>query len=90
MQCAQAAVRTKGSIFQATFNKMLVPKGYKKAAWAIAHKLSRVIWKILKDGVDYVEYGPSRDAKSVKQRVNRLVRELRTLGFTVEKSAVVQ
>ena len=84
MQCAQAAVRTKGSIFQATFNKLLVPKGYKKAVWAIAHKLSRVIWKILKAGVDYVEYGPSRNAKSAKQRINKLVRELRTLGFTVE------
>jgi transposase len=84
MQCAQAAVRTKGSIFQATFNKLLAPKGYKKAVWAIAHKLSRVIWKILKDGVDYVEHGPNRDATSAKHRVNRMVRELRTLGFNVE------
>jgi transposase len=86
MQCAQAAVRTKGSIFQATFNRLLVPKGYKKAVWAIAHKLSRVIWKILKDGVDYVERGPSRDAASAKHRINRMVRELRTLGFNVEKA----
>jgi hypothetical protein len=29
--------------------------GYNKAIWAIAHRLCRLIWKVLHDGVHYVQ-----------------------------------
>jgi hypothetical protein len=30
---------------------------YNKAIWAIAHRLCRLIWKVLREGVRYVEDG---------------------------------
>jgi hypothetical protein len=33
--------------------------GYGKAVWAIAHGLCRFIWKLLHEGVHYVESGPA-------------------------------
>jgi transposase len=88
MQAAMAAVKTKGSIFQAKFRQLLPSKGYKQAAWAIAHKLSRVLWKLLHDGVDYIELGPSRNEKAAERRINRMCGELRRLGFTIQKAAI--
>ena len=83
MQAAMAAVKTKGSIFEVKFRQLL-PKGYKQAAWAIAHKLSRVIWKLLHDGVDYIELGPSRNEKAKQGRIKRMCKELRRLGYAIQ------
>jgi len=85
MQAAMAAVKTKGSIFEVKFRQLL-PKGYKQAAWAIAHKLSRVIWKILHEAVDYIELGPSRNLKAANDRIRRMCKELTRLGFKVQNS----
>jgi hypothetical protein len=50
-QVANAAVNAKGSVFQ-TFYRKLVPRlGHNKAIWAVAHRLCRLIWKILHQGV---------------------------------------
>lgn len=45
-QAAQAAVKTKDSHFQIVFRRWLPRLGYNAAIWAIAHKLSRLAWKI--------------------------------------------
>ena len=37
-QAAQSAVKTKGSIFEVTFQRLLPRLGYKQAIWAIAHR----------------------------------------------------
>jgi hypothetical protein len=58
--------------------------GYKKAIWAIAHRLSRLIWKVLHDGVRYIEQGFESNPKALKERRRRLVAELRRLGYQVE------
>ncbi len=62
-EAAQAAVKAKGSHFQAVFRRLLPRLGYKQALWAIAHRLCRLVWKILHDGVRYVEQGAYRDPK---------------------------
>ena len=41
-------------------------------------------WKILPDGVRYVEPGAYRDPKASKQRARTLIRALRKLGYNVE------
>ena len=82
-QAAHAAVRKKGSHFQAVFRRLLPRLGYKSAIWAIAHRLCRVIWKILHEGVQYIEQGSEPDPKARKHRARSLARALRKLGYNV-------
>jgi transposase len=86
-QAANAAVKTKGSIFQSLYRRLVPRLGHSKAIWAIAHRLCRLAWKILHAGVEYIEYGLTRDAKALRRRTARLVLELRSLGYQVTPPA---
>jgi transposase len=81
-QCAWAAVQVKGSIFEQKFRTLLPRLGAKPAIWAIAHRLLRVIWKVLHDKVSYLERG-LLDLQALERRRKRYVRQLRKLGFAV-------
>jgi transposase len=83
-QAAQSAVKVKGSIFELTFSRLLPRLGYQQAIWAIAHRLCRVLWVILHEGVRYEERGPTVSAKSKRTRAARMIRELKKLGYRVE------
>jgi len=89
-QVAHAAVKTKGSIFQALYRRFVPRLGHQKAIWAIAHRLCRLAWKILHQGVRYIEYGNRPNAKAVKARMSKMIRELRLLGYQVEIKALPQ
>jgi len=82
-QVAHAAARKKGGYFQAVFRRQLPRLGYKSAIWAIAHRLCRVVWKILHDGVRFIEQGTECDPKLQKHRARTLARALRKLGYNV-------
>lgn len=81
-QAAQAAVRTKNSFFEQKFRRLLPKLGYAKAVWAIARHMSVVIWKILHEGAEYIEYGGTTTPQAAKRRLQRLKKELRTLGYS--------
>jgi transposase len=83
-QAAQAAVKKKGSHFQAEFRRLLPKLGYNGAIWAVAHRLCRLVWKILHEQVEYVEHGTELSPKAKRRRVRTLVRTLRKLGFEVD------
>jgi transposase len=87
-QAAQSAVKVKGSIFELTFHRLLPRLGYKQAIWAIAHRLCRLLWLILHQGVRYEERGPAVSAKSKRTRAARMIRELRNLGYRIEGGPV--
>ena len=83
-QVAWAAVRTKGSYFQLRFERWVVRLGANQAAWAIAHKVLKLIWKVLKQGVHYQERGTlPQDPKAVKRLRLRHTAALRKPGYTV-------
>ena len=82
-QAAQAAVRKKGSHFQAVFRRLLPRLGYRGAIWAIAHRLGRLLWKILHDGVTYVEQSTETTPQAKKRRAQKLAQALRKLGYQV-------
>lgn len=82
-QAAHAAVRKKGSYFQAVFRRLLPRLGYKSAIWAIAHRLCRVVWKVLHEGVRFIEQGRESDPRVRKHRARSLARALRKLGYNV-------
>ena len=58
------AVKVKGRIFESVFRRLLRRRGFQQAIWAIAHRLIRLIWKILHQGVRYEERGPAVNQKS--------------------------
>lgn len=71
-EAAQAAVKTKGSHFQVVFRRLLPRLGYKQALWAVVHRLCRVVWKILHDGVRFIGRGAGRVPKARRQRAAAL------------------
>jgi hypothetical protein len=71
-QAAHAAVKKNGSHFQAVFRRLLPRLGYQSAIWAIAHRLCRVVWKILHEGVRFIEQGRELDPKAKQQRARKL------------------
>jgi transposase len=83
-QSANAAVKVKGSIFEIVFRRLLPRLGFKQAIWAIAHRLSRLIWKILHQGMRYEERGPAVNQKSQAARTTKMIKELKNLGYRVE------
>jgi len=83
-QCASAAVKLKGSIFQLLYRRLLPRLGHKQTIWAVAHKLCRLIWMILHKGIRYEERGPAVSERSKRVRTNRMIRILRKLGYQVE------
>jgi transposase len=85
-QAANAAVKTKGSVFQLLYRRLVVRLGHAQAIWAVAHRLCRLIWKILHEGVDYEERGPEVTRERSRRRIAQMVRDLRKLGYHVEPS----
>lgn len=83
-QAAHAAVKVKGSIFAVVFARLRRGRVYQQAIWAIAHRLCRLIWKILHQGICYEERGPEVTGKSKRVRAARMIRELRAMGYQIQ------
>jgi hypothetical protein len=64
------------------FRRLMPRLGYKGAIWAIAHRLCRLVWKILHDGVRYIEQGLETSSQVKRRRAQKLARALRTSWAT--------
>ena len=84
-QAANAAVKTKGSIFELLYRRLVVRLGHAQTIGAIAHRLCRLVWKILHDRVAYDERGPAVTKARAQRRASKMIRELRNLGYRVER-----
>jgi hypothetical protein len=65
------------------FRRLLPRLGYQSAIWAVAHRLCCVVWKILHEGVRFIEHGVEPDPKAKNKRARMLARALRKLGYEV-------
>jgi transposase len=83
-QAANAAVKTNGSIFELVYRRLVPRLGHAQAIGAIAHRLCRLIWRILHQGVSYEERGPAVSKHRAQRRAAKMIRELRSLGYRVE------
>src|SRR6266576_1237679 len=83
-QAAHAAARSKGTHFQAVFRRLLPRLGYQSAVWAIAHRLCRLVWKILHQGIRYIEQGIESEPKLLIYRAKYLAKQLRKFGYNVQ------
>ena len=83
VQCAWAATRKQGSVFQARFQQLSPRRGQKRAIVAVAHQMLTIAYCMLKKGV------PFRDAESIprqrrrKRRAHHHLCCLRRLGLSV-------
>src|SRR6266516_501370 len=83
-QTANAAARTKGSIFELVYHRSVPRLGHNQAIGAIAHLHCRLIWLILHQGVRHKERGPAVTKQSKQRRTARMLRQLRSLGYRIE------
>jgi hypothetical protein len=83
-QAANAAAKSKGTVFEIVYRRLVSRLGHNQTIGAIAHRLCRLIWIILYRGVRYEERGPSVNAMTRRHRTNRMILELRNLGYRVE------
>src|SRR5713101_6160935 len=83
-QAANAAARTKGSIFEIVYRRSVPRLGHNQAIGAIAHRQCRLIWLILHQGVRYEERGPAVSKRSKQLRTWKMVRQLRSLGYRIQ------
>lgn len=85
VSAAWAAVKTKGSYFQAQFQRLRARRGPKKAIIAVAASMLTAAYYILRDGVPYKELGSEHFTRRNKEHAaKRLQKRLEDLGFTVE------
>ena len=83
-QAANAAAKTKGSIFEIVYRRVVPRLGHQRTIGTIAHRQCRLIWLILHQGVRYEERGPAVTKQSKQKRTARMIRQLRSLGYRVE------
>ena len=83
-QTAHAAARSKGTHFQAVFRRLLPRLGYQSAIWAIAHRLCRLVWKILHEGIHYIEQGDGLEPHALMNRAKYLAKQLRKFGYDLQ------
>jgi transposase len=87
-QAANAAVKAKGTIFAIVYRRLVPRLGHAQAIGAIAHRLCRLIWKILHEGIQYEERGTAVRHEAKKVCARKMIRELRSLGYRVELASV--
>jgi transposase len=84
-QIAWAAIHTKETFFAGLFGRLKPRIEGKGAAWAVAHRIAKVIWLILHNGVDYEAKGPGTiSPQRLLRKFRRLVREFGRQGLDVK------
>jgi transposase len=85
-QAANAAAKLKGSIFEILYHRCVPRLGHNQTIGIIAHKLCRLVWKILHRGIRYEERGPEVSKASKQKRTRKMIQALRRLGYRIEPS----
>ena len=83
-QATNAAGKARGTVFEILYRRYVPRLGHHQTIGVIAHRLCRLIWKILHQGVRYEERGPALSQKSKRHRTARMIRALRSFGYRVE------
>jgi transposase len=77
---AHSASRTT-SVFKSKFQALLIRRGHKRSIIAIAHKILRTIFYMLKRGQYYRDSATDYEAMSVKKNAPRWIKALTKFGF---------
>lgn len=89
VEAAWAAVKTKGSYYRAKYFSIRARLGAKKAILAIAHRLLKALFHIIKYGAHFKDLGEDYVTNIRKQsKIKYLVRQAEKLGFKVVPAAL--
>ena len=83
VEAAWAAVKKKGSFYREKFQRLRVRRGAKKAMVAIAHKILKAVFYIIKEGQRYRELGEFYFKQQNEKRLPKLIRQIEKLGMKV-------
>ncbi len=81
VECAHAAVRTRGCQFQAYHRAVTSRRGYKRAIVAVAHKMLRTIYAMLRDGKPYADPGIDYERIAIGYKASRWLQKLEQYGY---------
>ena len=72
------------SHFQEVFRRLVPRPGVKNAMGVIAHRICRLIWKLLHEDAIYIEQGArGQHPQAIRKRARKLLGDLRRLGYKV-------
>jgi transposase len=77
---AHAASRTR-SVFQSKFQSLVIRRGHKRSIVALAHKLLRTLFFMLKRHEHYLDSATDYEALSVQRNAPRWIKALTRFGF---------
>jgi len=82
IEVAWAAVKKKGSYYRAKYFKLKARRGPKKAIVAIAHRISKAIFNIIKNGDTFKDLGEDYLTSQTRQRtINNIKQRAKQLGY---------
>lgn len=83
-QIAWAAIHTKDTFFAGLFARLKPRVEGKGAAWAVAHRIAKIVWLLLHQQVEYQEKGPAvPNERTLVRKFKRMLKEFGRLGLDV-------
>jgi len=84
MQTAWGAIHTKKTFYAGLFQRLKTKIKAKGAAWAVAHRMTHVIWLIMHEEVEYEERGQAApNPRTLARKFRKLVKEFQLQGMDV-------
>jgi transposase len=80
-QVAWAAIHTKDCFFKGLFTRLKPRIEGKGAAWAVAHRIGKMIWLLLHNEVEYIEKGAGVNPQNLARKFRRIAKELARNGM---------
>jgi len=91
VQSAWGAARTRNCFYASLFHRIAHRRGMKKAAVAVAHRLLKIAFAIMRDGTEYRERGGDHfDRRNPEKTARKLVSRLERIGMLVEVTRPLQ
>ena len=83
-QIAWAAIHTKQTFFASLFARLKPRVEAKGAAWAVAHRIAKIVWLLLHREVEYQEKGAAPpNERTLLRKFKRMLKEFGHLGLDV-------
>jgi transposase len=83
-QIAWAAIHTKDTFFAGLFARLKPRVEGKGAAWAVAHRIAKIVWLVLHRQVEYQEKGSAPpNERTLVRKFKRMLQEFGRLGLDV-------
>jgi transposase len=84
-QIAWGAIHTKETFFASLFERLKPRVEGKGAAWAVAHRMAKIIWLIMHQGAEYIEKGAAPlNPRTLARKLRKLVRQFSLQGMDIK------